>query len=112
MLTLLQIRDMIWELALKSDIPIEPSQIKKRSNQFKGIGHSTTTKTLTSILMTCRLFHKDQEARPTFYEVSALSNNFFPPCVRCSLLDSSYDEHSVCTRTYALKCAKKTNRIR
>ena len=83
-----QLRNMIWEYATYSDKLIVPLQIARRSNRFYAHErllretfnsrwfHRTdrpetrlAARTLTAILMTCRLFRDDQNTNFTFYRV-------------------------------------------
>ncbi|KZL79991.1 hypothetical protein CI238_12243 [Colletotrichum incanum] len=61
----IEIRQMVYALAVIEDEPIEPFQVEDRANKF--IGGKTATKTFPSLLLTCRTVYEEVISRLDFY---------------------------------------------
>ncbi|GJC86789.1 hypothetical protein ColLi_09627 [Colletotrichum liriopes] len=63
----IEIRQMVYALAVVENEPIEPFQVEARANKF--IGGKAATKAFTSLLLTCRTVYEEILSRPDFYRV-------------------------------------------
>ncbi|KZL70859.1 hypothetical protein CT0861_09717 [Colletotrichum tofieldiae] len=61
----IEIRQMVYALAVVENEPIEPFQVEARANKF--IGGKASTKAFTSLLLTCRTVYEEVLSRPDFY---------------------------------------------
>ncbi|KAK6210139.1 hypothetical protein QIS74_11723 [Colletotrichum tabaci] len=62
----IEIRQMIYALAVIDQDVIEPLQVEKRSNKF--CGGQTAAKAFSGLLLTCRMFREELKDRPDFYQ--------------------------------------------
>ncbi|KAK1595257.1 uncharacterized protein LY79DRAFT_668059 [Colletotrichum navitas] len=63
----IEVRQMIYALAVIEEGQIWPVQVEARANKFHG--SKTATKAFTSLLLTCRGFYEELLSRPDFYRV-------------------------------------------
>ncbi|EFQ33307.1 uncharacterized protein GLRG_08451 [Colletotrichum graminicola M1.001] len=63
----IEIRQMIYALAVVEEGKVRPVQVEARANKFHG--SKTATKAFTSLLLTCRGFYEELLSRPDFYRV-------------------------------------------
>ncbi|KAK1999850.1 hypothetical protein LX36DRAFT_669168 [Colletotrichum falcatum] len=63
----IEVRQIIYGLAVVEEDTIHPVQVEPRANKFHGSG--TATKAFTSLLLTCRGFYEELLSRPHFYRV-------------------------------------------
>ncbi|KAK2014726.1 hypothetical protein LZ32DRAFT_657003 [Colletotrichum eremochloae] len=63
----IEIRQMVYGLAVVEEDAIYPVQVEARANKFHG--GKTAAKVFTSLLLTCRRFYEELLSRPDFYRV-------------------------------------------
>ncbi|KAK2039566.1 hypothetical protein LZ31DRAFT_606311 [Colletotrichum somersetense] len=61
----IEVRQMIYALAVVEEDTIYPMQVEARANKFHG--SNTATKVFTSLLLTCRRFYEELLSYPHFY---------------------------------------------
>ncbi|WQF75748.1 Putative 2EXR domain-containing protein [Colletotrichum destructivum] len=71
----IEIRQMIYALAVIDQDVIEPLQVENRSNKF--CGGQTAAKAFSSLLLTCRMFREELQDRPDFYQENTFRFNSY-----------------------------------